>query len=53
MFVWLLDRAGESEPEQLEKKQEPKPLGKKSGAGAAKKLASSSFSEKIKSIRKL
>jgi hypothetical protein len=30
------------EPDSLEKKQEPEPLGKKSGAGASKKLAGSS-----------
>ena len=36
----LLNRAGEPEPEPLEKKQEPElePLEKKSGAGATKKF---------------
>ena len=33
---------GSLEPEPLEKNQEPEPFGKKSGAGAAKKLAGSS-----------
>ena len=43
---------GSWEPEPLEKKQTPEPLGKKSGAGAAKKLAGPQPCEKIKSMRK-
>ena len=41
--VWIIScLVGEPEPEPLEeKKQEPETLGKKSGAGAAKKLAGS------------
>ena len=47
-------RAGEPEPEPLEKKQEPEPLGEKnSGAEAAKKIAGSSALRKDKKQKEI
>ena len=42
MQGWGVFGSLEPEPETLEKKKEPEPLGKKSGVEASKKLAGSS-----------